>query len=395
MMLNREEALKVVTDGLSWIVKDAELRGTIHLFDSHIIFQEVFRRLLNELHGLQLEVTDSIHQNFPAIDLGDEANKRCFQVTSESSGRKIQLTLDAYATHKLKPRYGKLQVVVIGKRQRTYSLKVPPGVSFDWKKDIIDSKELVRQINAAGTDTILRIRTVIEQEIHLPGMGSQVEGKPLQSSKIASFHLPLKFPTLGDSTEVDIEVFGKFSDVLLDALSRCFQHACVSTSRDDFVFLLTLARSDRETDPGYVPFDFEVICHVTEFVRVLEARLGFIYAGRPSSPPRLRKFGGDQEAKLNSGLGRYMPHRIWRDPPSAIRIQLLDGIPATAGRNTTTSAMLCLLSAGLNQQTVLVGNQFPDLEKVLKVFDRKKGWQFSLDSINLDPNDPESWEYRS
>ena len=225
MRFNREEALKVVTGGLSWIVKEAELRGTIHLFDSHIIAQEVYRRLLNELHGLQLEVTDSIHQNFPGIDLGDEVNKRCFQVTSEFSGRKIQQTLDAYATHALKPRFGKLQVVVIGKRQRTYSLKVPPGMSFDWKKDIIDSKELDRQINAAGTDTILRICAVIEQEIHLPGIGSKDEEKPLQSSKIASFRLPLKFPTLGDSTEVDVEVFGKFSDVLLDALSRCFQHA--------------------------------------------------------------------------------------------------------------------------------------------------------------------------
>ncbi len=63
MMLNREEALKVVTGGLSWIVKVAELRGTIHLFDSHIISQEVYLRLLNELHGLQLEVTNSIHQS--------------------------------------------------------------------------------------------------------------------------------------------------------------------------------------------------------------------------------------------------------------------------------------------------------------------------------------------
>src|SRR4051794_16600915 len=84
----------------------------------------------------------------------------------------------------------------------------------------------------------------------------------------------------------------------------------------------SLWRSDRETDPGYAPFDFEVICHITEFVRVLEARLGFICAGRPTSPPRLRKFGGDQEVKVNSWLGRYMPHRIWREPPSKIRIQL-------------------------------------------------------------------------
>jgi hypothetical protein len=316
-------------------------------------------------------------------------------VTAESKGRKIQETLDAYAAKGLKARFGKLQVVVIGKRQRTYSLKVPRGVPFGWKKDIIDSKDLLRQIYAKGTDTILRIREVIEQEIRLPGMGGQDENKPLQSSKIARFYLPLKFPTLGNSTKVDADVFGTFSDVMLDAFSRCFQHTCVKTGRDDFVFLLTLERSDRETDPDFVPYDFEVIFHVTEFVRVLEARLGFIYAGTPSSPPRLRKFGGDHMAKLDSNFGWRMPHRIWRDPPSTIRIQLLDGICATAGGKINTSALLCLLSAGLNHQTIIVDgdDQFPDLEKVLKVFDRKKGRHFSWDSISLDQEDPESWEY--
>src|SRR5947209_1495937 len=85
MMLSREEALKTVTDGIAWIAKEAELRGTNHLFDSHIILQEVFRCLLNEMHDLRLVVTDNICQNFPAIDLGDETNKRAFQVTAETN----------------------------------------------------------------------------------------------------------------------------------------------------------------------------------------------------------------------------------------------------------------------------------------------------------------------
>src|SRR5262249_34957646 len=121
LMMPREEVLQTITDTIAWLGAQVDLRGAIHLFDSHIIAQEVFRRLLNELHGLQLEVTDNIHQNFPAIDLGDAGNKRCFQVTSESRGRKIQETLDAYAANGLKSRFGKLQVIVIGKRQQTYS----------------------------------------------------------------------------------------------------------------------------------------------------------------------------------------------------------------------------------------------------------------------------------
>ena len=59
-----------------------ELRGLIHLFDTHTISHDFFCRLLNEIYDLKLVVMDRLQANFPAIDLGDETNKRSFQITA-------------------------------------------------------------------------------------------------------------------------------------------------------------------------------------------------------------------------------------------------------------------------------------------------------------------------
>src|SRR4051794_13459249 len=112
MVLRREEALKIVVDGLSWLAMVCERRGQLHLFDGNTISHEFFRRLLNEIYGLRLAVMDRIHANFPAIDLGDEVTRRAFQVTSDGASPKIQATLDTFVRHELNKRFDKIQIVV-------------------------------------------------------------------------------------------------------------------------------------------------------------------------------------------------------------------------------------------------------------------------------------------
>jgi hypothetical protein len=217
----------------------------------------------------------------------------------------------------------------------------------------------------------------------------------LQSSKIASIHLPLRFPTGAGSNEVDPVFFGDFSDILQESISRCFGHTCITTGIEDFVYLLTFERADRECDPGYVPFDFVVFCHVTEFVRTLQERLQCIMQGDIGKLPRVKTLRGDQRTYVHSGLGRYMPHRIHRMPPSEISIQQVDAIASPPGRATSTSTLLCLL-AGAFKRKVLLWNdaeKYPDLSKVMDMFDRIDRHGFSWDAIDVDPSDPEKWEY--
>jgi hypothetical protein len=177
MALKREDALKTITDGLAWVVAQCRLSGFVHLLDSHIVSHEFFSRVLNEIYDLQLVVLDREAMNFPGVDLGDEVNGRCFQITSDKRGEKIQHTLDMYVKHQLNIRFGKLQVLVIGDKQTTYnSLSLPPGLSFRWPEDVVDISDLMHIIDGLDTERLERIARIVQQEVKVarPPVGLQL-----------------------------------------------------------------------------------------------------------------------------------------------------------------------------------------------------------------------------
>lgn len=396
MVLTREAALKTVVDGISWLDSQARLRGTIHLFDSHTIVQEVFRQLLNEMHDLQLVVTDNIRHNFPAIDLGDETRKRAFQITAETKSKKVQDTLDAYARHNLAPRFGRLQVIMIGDRQGAYgTLTVPPNMSFSWEEDVIDTKALVRQINELSTEKLVRVAEVVRKEIELPRARPPMTAKPLQSSKIARCGYTLPFRKQPDGDGVDPDAQARFLTLVHEGFARCFAHVCVTLGIEDFVYMLTCEPEAQEEKLDYVRYHFELHCHITEFVRTVEARLEHFLSKGTKPPPKLEALPGDQTLHTPHRFGRDLTYRIFRSPPSEIVIDQADTVPPPASRITTTSKLLCLLAAGFKRKVVLWEEieKYPDAAKVLAMFDKIGTTGFSWDSIRLDPSNPEAWEF--
>jgi hypothetical protein len=168
MVLTREDALKMITERITWLATLCEVRGAIHLLDGNTISHEFFCRLLNEIYDLNLLVLDRIQANFPAIDLGDETKKRSFQITVDKSSDKIQTTLDMYVNHNLAKIYDKMQVIVIGKKQGSYEgVKVPDGLSFVPDDDIIDTKGLIKFIDTLSTEKLETIAKIVKAEIKL------------------------------------------------------------------------------------------------------------------------------------------------------------------------------------------------------------------------------------
>jgi hypothetical protein len=168
MALKREDALKLVTERIAWLATLCEVRGAIHLFDGNTISHEFFCRLLNEIFGLKLVVLDRIQANFPAIDLGDETNKRSFQITADKSSEKVQTTLNMYVKRDLAKTYGKMQVVVIGKKQSSYEgVRIPDGLPFVPDGDIIDTKGLIKIIETLSTQKLEAIAKIVQTEIKL------------------------------------------------------------------------------------------------------------------------------------------------------------------------------------------------------------------------------------
>jgi len=168
MAFKRQDALCIITEGLSLVATECKLRGVIHLFDAHTVSHEFYRRLLSAVYDLDLVVLDRIDPNFPAIDLGDEKKKRAFQITADKRGDKIQKTLDMFVKHKLAERFEKVQVVVLGERQGSYdSLTVPAGLPFAWEEDILDISGLVREIEKLDTEKLESIAEIVRSEIKI------------------------------------------------------------------------------------------------------------------------------------------------------------------------------------------------------------------------------------
>jgi len=166
MALKREDALKMISERVAWLAMLCDIRGAIHLFDGNTISHEFFARLLNEVFDLKLLVMDRIQANFPAIDLGDETNKRSLQITAEKGSDKIQNTLNKYVKHDLPNKYGKIQVVVVGEKQGSYkNLTVPASLTFVPDDDIIDTKGLIKVIEGLSTEKLEHIAKIVQAEI--------------------------------------------------------------------------------------------------------------------------------------------------------------------------------------------------------------------------------------
>jgi hypothetical protein len=173
-LCRQEQALKTIIDALERIQGNCKLHGLVGLLDLHRSLQRFFCQFLNEAFKLNLIELDNIQPNFPAIDLGDKGARRCFQVTSDKSKAKVQGTIKKYVKQRLHDQYGRLTIVVIGNRQKSYKgLIVPDAIQFDPGKEILGIPELVKHVKTLETPALERLVAVIGTELHiapLPGL---------------------------------------------------------------------------------------------------------------------------------------------------------------------------------------------------------------------------------
>ena len=161
-----------------------ELQGLLKLFNNHVQAQHFFCRLLNAIYRLQLQKMDQIQANYPAIDLGDSANRIAYQITTEKDGDKVQHTLNQFVKHNLVNNYDILRILVIGKRKGTYkSVVIPSSLSFDWERDIIGVAQLVKHLETLTSPHLEEVETIIKEELVAAGGGGRIDSVARKSPK--------------------------------------------------------------------------------------------------------------------------------------------------------------------------------------------------------------------
>ncbi len=127
------------------------------------LFREVF-----ELSNLRnLNMTDGA--NFPAIDLADDTARVAFQVTASPEGRKVIDTLKTFLRHNLQTKYDRLIIYILTERKKEYSedgiSKLVAGrMDFSCKRDILDSRDLLKVLAGRPDSSLKQACAVLERE---------------------------------------------------------------------------------------------------------------------------------------------------------------------------------------------------------------------------------------
>ena len=215
---------------------------------------------------------------------------------------------------------------------------------------------------------------------------------------MSSFEVCVRLPQKGGTDEVDPGRLDTFRERLLYWIALSFRHACVATPFDDFVYVLSCERASRESEPGFIPFDLSLFCHITAFVWAFQEWAQFFIEGRTNWRPgsRLWDLPGEQRLNADARLGKLLPYRISRSGPTSILIRGVADRAISTADKLNTSGLLRLLSVILKSGVIVWddADQSPDLVKVTSMAAKiSDSGRFSWDQVRIDRDDPESWEF--
>lgn len=142
----------------------------IGLTDLNVHAETFYRDLLNEVYGYGLENINLYVKNFPAIDLASDANRICFQVTSQEGAKKIRDSISAFEAHNLTTRFDRFVIVVLsGKATGRKAKYSPVALSFDPGRDIWDTRTLAKDFEAMPVEKLESLVKLLENNIKETG----------------------------------------------------------------------------------------------------------------------------------------------------------------------------------------------------------------------------------
>jgi hypothetical protein len=109
---------------------------------------------------------NTIQSNYPAIDLGDKANRVCVQITAENNSTKIKNTIEKFEEKEHFKIFKRLIVFIITeKKNYTAEFETGPNFVFNASTDIIDIDDLLEEIEKFDLERRERLATLLQDEM--------------------------------------------------------------------------------------------------------------------------------------------------------------------------------------------------------------------------------------
>jgi hypothetical protein len=164
-MITRGHFIGQIIDELSAISALVEVRSKLGLYDLHKYCEDFFKEILNIVLDYNLKNLNAERQNNPGIDLGDENKKIAFQITSTKTIKKINETLEKAESKKDK--YETIYILIIGKKQGSYTLDQNICDPFNFKEEnILDISDVLRKCLYLEIDKLKELYGIIKNNVH-------------------------------------------------------------------------------------------------------------------------------------------------------------------------------------------------------------------------------------
>ena len=166
-IMNSELYLKNIADSLAFLSKQVSVRNAINLYDINIVAESFYAELLNLIEGINLKNINTITKNAPGIDLADEVNRICIQVTSNNTSDKIKHTIKEFLLNKSYEKYDRLIILILtSKKKYSTNFDTEGKFSFDKNNDIWDVEDLIKKVNDLQIDKLKAINEFLQLELN-------------------------------------------------------------------------------------------------------------------------------------------------------------------------------------------------------------------------------------
>lgn len=199
--MNLQRSQTRIGELLSIFVTQIKAYGALRRSDMNIISEDVLIPLFRELYSyLHLEnLNRTKNPNYPGIDLADGEAKVAFQVTATPTSDKVKETLEKIVSYEHYRKYDRFIVYILSEKQKSYpsvAFKKVIGdlFEFDPKRDIIDYRDLIRDISGLSPERTWRIEQLLEEHFGSPGQPFWSERQDLPPESLFMNLLELSLP---------------------------------------------------------------------------------------------------------------------------------------------------------------------------------------------------------
>lgn len=164
-MISRGHYLGEIIDEFAAIAGQVKMRNVLGFTDLTVYAENFFRDVLNILLAGNLKNLNQERANEPGLDLGDESAELGVQVTSTATASKVNSTLQKITAEQAKS-YKKIVVLVIGKKQSSYSIDPDLSTKYNFSEtNIWDLDDLARKAIGLELDDLQRLHRLIRSEV--------------------------------------------------------------------------------------------------------------------------------------------------------------------------------------------------------------------------------------